>query len=294
MWSWGIGMAESENYGKDWTDEESRVLVADYFAMLDEERRGFALNKTEHRNRLLSQIDRTKGSIEFKHQNVSAVLELLGLEWMTGYRPAENFQSSLIVAVENFLNLNRRFVSTELAPVQGMSEPARLFLEAPPLLLPSTKKLPDFVKKLVQKFDPVERDFRNRTLGDAGEKLVFETEVGELISAGRMDLAKRVSWASKELGDGLGYDIASYDLSGREKFIEVKTTVGSNRTPFFMTRNEKSFAEEADERYSIRRLYDFRRQPKAFELSPPLENHLFFRTEVFRASFDIGDIGATL
>lgn len=285
-------MAESDNYGKDWTDDECRLLVADYFAMLEEDRRGVSLNKTEHRIRLLAQIDRTEGSIEFKHQNVSAVLEVLGLEWIPGYRPADNFQNSLVAAVEHFLQGNKEFISTEPATPLGFSESARLFIEAPPLLMPTKKKLPDFVERLVQRFDPVERDFRNRTLGEAGEKLVFEAEVGDLVTAGRMDLAKRVSWASKELGDGLGYDIASFDTGGREKFIEVKTTVGSNRTPFFMTRNEKSFAEEADDRYSIRRLYDFRRQPKAFELSPPLENHLFFRTEVFRASFDNISVGA--
>lgn len=279
-------MAESENYGSDWTDEEVGVLVADYFAMLEKELAGKSFVKAEHRRQLLTKLDRTNGSIEFKHQNVSAVLDLLGLEWVTGYRPAANFQNSLVVAVERILANDKNFSAPEIILPSGFGERTSLFLESPPALLPPSNKLPDFVERLVRKFDPVERDFRNRKLGEAGEEFIFNSEIEGLRVEGRPDLAGRVSWVSKELGDGLGYDIKSYDLKGREKFIEVKTTVGSNRTPFFMTRNEKSFAEECDDRYRICRLYDFRRRPKGFELSPPLENHLFFRTETYRASFN--------
>ena len=280
-------MAESENYGNDWTEEEVNVLVADYFDMLRKELAGETFVKAEHRRGLLSKIDRTSGSIEFKHQNVSAVLDLLGLEWVTGYRPAANFQNSLVSAVERVLEKKSDFSAPEIVLPSGFADRATLFLEAPPTLLPSASRLPEFVERLARKYDPVERDFRNRKLGEAGEEFVFNSEIEGLRAEGRTDLAQRVSWASKEEGDGLGFDIKSFDLKGREKFIEVKTTVGSSRTPFFMTRNEKSFAEECDDRYRIFRLYDFRRSPKGFELSPPLEKHLFFRTETYRASFSL-------
>jgi hypothetical protein len=41
-----------------------------------------------------------------------------------------------------------------------------------------------------------------------------------------------------EDGDGAGYDILSFDPSGKERLIEVKTTNGAAKTPFFLTRNE--------------------------------------------------------
>jgi hypothetical protein len=40
----------------DWSEQEVRLLVADYFAMLEKELLGRSLNKTEHRNALLPQL----------------------------------------------------------------------------------------------------------------------------------------------------------------------------------------------------------------------------------------------
>ena len=81
---------------------------------------------------------------------------------------------------------------------------------------------PDFIQRLIRKFDPVERDFRNRQLGAAGEEMIYEREKSTLIAAGRLDLARKVRWTSREDGDGAGFDIRSFDASGREKFIEVR------------------------------------------------------------------------
>lgn len=44
-------------------------------------------------------IGRPRGSIEYKHQNISAVLKGLGEDWIPGYKPAFNFQASLVDAV---------------------------------------------------------------------------------------------------------------------------------------------------------------------------------------------------
>ena len=72
-------MASELTERRNWTDEELDLIVADYFAMLNDEASGSPYNKAEH-NRLLQQnIDRSKGSIEFKHQNISAVLLKLGI-----------------------------------------------------------------------------------------------------------------------------------------------------------------------------------------------------------------------
>ena len=38
-------------------------------------------------------------------------------------------------------------------------------------------------------------------------------------------------------GDGAGYDILSFETDGTERFLEVKTTVGYERTPFFISPN---------------------------------------------------------
>jgi hypothetical protein len=37
-------------------------------------------------------------------------------------------------------------------------------------------------------------------------------------------LADQIDWVASRLGDGLGYDIVSFDGNGDELYLEVKTT----------------------------------------------------------------------
>lgn len=66
--------------GSDWSDAENDAIVADYFAILAEDVAGRPYNKAEHNRALQAQIGRKRTSIEFKHQNISAVLKGLGEE----------------------------------------------------------------------------------------------------------------------------------------------------------------------------------------------------------------------
>jgi hypothetical protein len=68
--------------------------------MLADDIAGRANGKAEHNRLLQGLIDPPRGSIEYKHQNVSAVLMGLGEDWMPGYKPAFNFQVSLVDAVD--------------------------------------------------------------------------------------------------------------------------------------------------------------------------------------------------
>ena len=68
---------------------------------------------------------------------------------------------------------------------------------------------------------------------------------------------------SKTHGDGLGFDVLSYDVSGRERFIEVKTTSFGKETLFFITRNEVGFSKREIERFH----FCFSESHKVFYLS---------------------------
>jgi hypothetical protein len=138
---------------------------------------------------------------------------------------------------------------------------------------------------IARKFDVAGRDERNRGLGRAGEERVLAHERATLIGAGRDDLARKISWVSEEVGDGAGYDIASFEPDGRPRRIEVKTTNGWERTPFHISRNELSAAEEWRSEWCLFRLWNFSRGAKAFELRPPLEAHVSLTATSFQASF---------
>ena len=99
-------MAQEDQFGLDWNDEELDFIVADYFTMLHSELDGADYNKSAHRRSLIARIGRTDGSVERKHQNISAVLNELALPTISGYKPLPNFQKSIIDAIDRYLTRN--------------------------------------------------------------------------------------------------------------------------------------------------------------------------------------------
>src|SRR5688500_2450155 len=96
--------------GEAWSHEEVEATVADYFAMLRRELAGVPVNKAEH-NALLRRVlaGRSKGSVEFKHANISAVLRLYEYPYIIGYKPRGNFQSLLEQVVLEYLEVHADF-----------------------------------------------------------------------------------------------------------------------------------------------------------------------------------------
>lgn len=278
-----------------WTDEENDAIVADYFAMLDAELAGRRYNKAAHNRALRDRIGRERASIEFKHQNISAVLQGLGEDWIRGYKPAFNFQVALVDAVARWVARNHAWFERKPAwlGATGSAAAATTIAEAPGLWIgegptrrpAAPRKAASEVAGILQRFDPAGRDARNRALGRAGEELVFAHERSALARAGRDDLARKVRWVSQEEGDGAGYDIASFEPDGRQRLLEVKTTNGWDRTPFFITRNELGVAAKHREDWRLLRLWNFSRGPKAFELRPPLDAHVSLVPTTFQAEW---------
>lgn len=76
-----------------WSVEEIDAIVADYLDMLRAELAGQTYSKAEHNQRLRAKLrNRTKGSIEYKHQNISAVLLELDAPYIRGYKPMRNYR----------------------------------------------------------------------------------------------------------------------------------------------------------------------------------------------------------
>ena len=263
-------MADEEKIGKPWNDDELDAIVADYFSMLRDELSRQPYVKSHHSAFLMKQIGRTHRSVEFKHQNISAVLEEMGLPWIVGYKPKRNYQASIFSAIDRYLSSNEDIVYQQLPPkVLAVADDARAFVEAPKLELQSAR--PWQLERLVRKFDPVERDLRNRSLGRAGEEFVLEIERKKLEKLQRPDLSKKIRWVSSEEGDGAGYDILSFEPDGRERLIEVKTTNGAARTPFFLSENECQRAAASAESWRLYRVHSFAQNPRIFLINPPSE-----------------------
>ena len=117
----------------------------------------------------------------------------------------------------------------------------------------------------------LERESRNRSLAAAGEELALDFEHRRLWKARRRDLAKRVEHVARTRGDGLGYDILSFESNGAERLIEVKTTRFGPMTPFFASRNEVAVSQERAPMYYIYRLFRFHTEPRMFHLHGSLQ-----------------------
>lgn len=271
-----------------WSDFENDLIVADYFRMLAEDLGRRPYNKARHNRELQQHVARQRTSIEFKHQNISAVLKALGEAWIEGYKPAFNFQASLEDAVVRWLSANPQWGTGPPDDAEpGLTEPAAaLWLDPPPTLRnePPPQEL-DQTLRIARKFDVAGRDERNRVLGKAGEERILKRERALLVDIGRADLARDVRWVAQEDGDGAGYDIASFDPNGRARLIEVKTTNGWERTPFLISHNELAVAEERRSEWCLVRLWNFSREPRAFELRPPLNSHVTLTATTFQAAF---------
>ena len=272
--------------GTDWNEREVDLIVADYFDMLGKELSGEPFVKAARNAALQTMLGRTRGSIERKHQNISAVLRKLGMPWIVGYKPLPNFQRSLLNSIERFLVRNGEGFANRETATNGVAESIRPFFEPPPIITTAASAEPEPLMRLVRKFDPAARDARNRLLGKQGEEQILLFEQSRLAGAGRADLARKVKWVSEEQGDGAGFDILSFDQAGRERLLEVKTTAGYQLTPFFLSENEHSLSQQRPDAFRLVRLYDFYRQPRAFELTPPLESSVLLRAAIYRASFD--------
>jgi Domain of unknown function (DUF3883) len=264
-----------------WSREEVEAAVTDYFDMLAKELRGEPFNKAEH-NRALKQMlkNRTRGSSERKHQNISAILIEFGYPYIDGYKPLGNYQDLLRSVVGDRLlsakDLNQTVNSVVEAPSQAIPEIDDLLSiqVPPPVRDKSTSRVREEPATGAQ---PVQRNYleieaRNQSLGRAGEDLVLRFEHERLTRMGEGRLADRIQHVSRTLGDHLGYDIVSFEADGRERLIEVKTTRFGAMTPFFASRNEVTVSAKHDTQYQLYRLFSFRSQPRLFALSGSLRN----------------------
>lgn len=272
------------NRGTTWQEDEIEIIVSDYLEMLRFDLAGKKFNKSE-RNRILQRkLDRTKGSIEYKHQNISAVMDRLGLPSIQGYKPANNYQARLFEILERQLQ-NGDLLEEISRPGEFKEPEAGIKFDSPPPINRYPKQIDPKIQYVVRKYDAAKRDTGNRELGEAGEQYVYLAERKKLLHEGKDKLARKVMWVSKEDGDGAGYDILSFTLEGEKRLLEVKTTIGSIRAGFWITQNELAVSNENPDIYRLVRLFDFRRKPGAFKLKPPLRDHVNLHPSQYYASF---------
>jgi hypothetical protein len=287
--------ADEGQAGKDWAAREVGLVVADYFAMLERELLGKDYSKAEHRKALLPQLGgRSGGSVEYKHANISAVLTEQGLPYIEGYKPRGNYQALLAQAVDAFLDQHPNFleqlaaaptVNPDRAPSASQLD-LDAVVEAPPeqVVGPQEPSKP-WLSRKQRRIDFAERDAANRRLAKWGEEFVVRLEKHRLAGVGRDDLARKVEWVSETVGDGLGFDVLSFDeADNSERLVEVKTTGLGKFFPFYVTANEVRCSEDMTEKFHLFRVFDFAKTPRVYVLTGALRARCHLEPTLFRAT----------
>jgi hypothetical protein len=290
---------EVDRTGQDWSDAEVERTVADYFEMLRKELNCETYSKTQHRRSLVPMLDgRSEKSVEYKYANVSGVLVGLGLPYVEGYKPRGNYQQLLADRVAAFLDARPHLLDEmrqaplfcpvtlpdlrSLAPGEVVKKPPKK------ISLPDRQSKPWLTLK-GRRIDFAERDAANRRLGHIGEEFALWYERQRLTAAGRADLAAKVRWVAREIGDGLGFDILSFDESdGSELYVEVKATGLGKYFPFLVTDLELRCSEDVGDRFRLYRVFDAGRRPRLYVLPGSLGQSCEMHPTLYRATLRTG------
>jgi hypothetical protein len=245
----------------DWTNIEVKLIVEDYFSMLSDELSGIPINKSFHRRALLGLLNnRTEGSIEFKHQNISAVLIKLGLPFILGYKPYFKFQKLLEHTIIEYLEIQVKSLGPKF---HDFAESSRVFSgkidfakikDEPPKHNAIVSEPRLFYSKNPVKINFLELEQKNSELGIKGEDLIVNYEKWRLKSLGKQNLAEQIAWIA-QIDDNAGFDILSKNTDGTDRYIEVKTTKLSKETPIYFSKNEYEFSKKNSENYYLYRVF---------------------------------------
>jgi len=278
--------------GKGWNWLECELVVDLYFSMLEMQVSNQSFVKKQLYSDLMPSLNnRNIKSVESKCQNVSAIMVQYGYPYVTGLKPRWNYQKQL-----------ERVVLTRLA---GQINKIEDVIQQNMLVPESSDVVPDWSKVydadipehipgvkdskpeyLARKIDYSQRESNNRKLGERGEAFVLEYERYRMSQAGRDDLIKEVEWSSNVKGDGLGYDIRSFDpATDQERYIEVKTTNSGKYFPFYISENEVAFSKDNADQYCLYRVYQFRTDPRLFSMDGKIDQYVRLLPKTYQAIF---------
>lgn len=272
--------------GEPWTREEIEAAVAAYVSMLQGEISGIPYVKSDVVRELQPMLpERSRPSIERKMQNISAVLDQEGWDWIDGYKPLGHYQRDLQEVVLAHLGPGKRIAESIAAyEDSALPAPSARKLATEDVLVPTPShqsRRQRTTVALTGSGMAAMRDFKQRQLGSGGEAWVLELEREQLARSGHPELADSVRWVAVEDGDGAGYDIRSYRPDGSERLIEVKTTNLGARTPFYITRWEIDVSRRNPASYSLYRVHGFARDPRIYVLDGSVEEQARLEPKVF-------------
>jgi hypothetical protein len=290
--------AKSIGEPDNWNFEETEFLCDYYIKELkDILSNNVVKTLAKAKSELMPILNKSSKSIRYKLQHISSILVNSDLPYIEEFKPipraeidlidfnetynlkkilTEKFNDKSFISFLDSIANNQNFISEFDKQVEIEKQPQQDIFEEDNL--PQQKSI-----KIRPKINYVEREIRNSKLGEEGEKWVLEFEEQKLKNLGLTDLANEIVWASKNVGDGLGYDIISFNSQREKIYIEVKTTCLGKFSAFYLTKKELEVSVEINN-YKIYRVFDFDKETKIYIVEDNLINQLDLTPTTYRAT----------
>ena len=176
-------------------------------------------------------------------------------------------------------------INPDKAPPSDILDLDKIIEDPPAEIIGPKESGKPWLSRKGRKIDFAQRDALNRQWAKLGEEFVVRLERHRLLLAGRDDLSQKVLWVAVEIGDGLGFDVLSFDdRDESEKLIEVKTTGLGKFFPFYVTGNEVRCSEDVAKQFHLFRVFDFGRAPRVYILTGPLKEKCRLEPTQYRAT----------
>lgn len=174
-------MSNAASTDNGWSEEELRASVTAYLDMQRKEHAQQPFKKSECYAELSKQFGRTAKAFEYRMQNISYVLSLMGRDWLSGLKPAKNVGKKVAIQIEALV---LEISQSEHAPVVGFEMDVRDSLHNKKLPVPPGKKRPGTTTSQVVQYerDPLVKAWVLKQAGGVceccGKDAPFETTDG--------------------------------------------------------------------------------------------------------------------
>ena len=111
--------------GDAWTDDELQTTIEAYVQMLDLAKANEPFVKKDAYRELATIYGRSEKAYEYRFQNISAVLALLGRKWLPGLLPAKNVGTQVVARTERLLAKVESRPPSDLAEFESKVSQAR-------------------------------------------------------------------------------------------------------------------------------------------------------------------------
>lgn len=267
-------------------DQKFTALFEHYLTMLQAATQGEVLHQAQHINELIHAFpDLDKHDVRDHYRQISSVLRYCGLPFLDIYPPDTAPNHDLRERLGRFFHhyeehlsaiwfdddaIRNRTVPDELLDVQGAWAP-------PPLNL--NFKVDGFLGGHAR-FPALGgfqlRETRRDTLHRAGLRFVLAFERTRLKRLQQNELANNIRAFDADAARRHGYDIVSFEASGRERYIAVSTTQYSRQFPFLVAPRTLVASAKYTKQFFYYRVFSFCVDAKLYMLQGDLRESTDF------------------